>query len=433
MNKAGDDLKREIGVIGLSANLINTIVGAGIFTLPAIVAAGLGASSIYAYLFCGFLVTLVMLCFAEVGSKITSSGGPYTYIKSTFGSFPGFITLILFILSTISADAAVANAIADIISSLAPGLNTKIFRIPFFFILFAGLGYINIKGVKEGIGLVKIITVTKLIPLLLIVFFSWGKVSIDHFAIDTHPSLIEIGKMSLILFFAFQGAESGLSISGEVKHPNKTIPKAILISIASVLVLYILIQMVSQGVLGDSLSTFKENPLSEVANQVFGPIGFTIITIGAAVSMFGYLSSEILSIPRAIFQASKDNVLPVSSFAKVHPVFQTPYISIIIYASAGFLLATMGGFEQLAIISSAAMLLVYLGVSLAVLKLRRENKDQKRNNSEFNIPGGYIVPALATLIIIWLLSNLAPHEFIIISTLIIVLTLLYFIKTKFGK
>ena len=127
----------------------------------------------------------------------------------------------------------------------------------------------------------------------------------------------------------------------------------------------------SQGVLGDSLSISKDNPLSIVADKVFGPIGFTIMTLGAAVSMFGNLSSEVLSMPRILFRASKDNVLPVKILSTVHPKFFTPNISIITYAFMGFLFASFGGFEQLAIISSSSMLLVYLGISLSVIKLRK--------------------------------------------------------------
>ena len=99
MKATNEHLKREVGVMGLSANLVNIMIGAGIFALPAIVAAGLGAASIFAYLFCGLLITLVMLCFAEVGSKVTTSGGAYTYIQSTFGPYFGFLTVILFVLS----------------------------------------------------------------------------------------------------------------------------------------------------------------------------------------------------------------------------------------------------------------------------------------------------------------------------------------------
>ncbi|ANW96153.1 amino acid permease [Wenyingzhuangia fucanilytica] len=419
------DLKRKVGVLGLSANIINTIVGAGIFSLPAIVAASLGSASIFAYLFCGVLVVLVMLCFAEVGSKVTSSGGVYAYLQAAFGPYFGFLTVILFAISTISADAAVTNAVADVLGSIFPFFKEPLIRILFCFLVFFGLGYINVRGVKEGINLVKFITITKLIPLLLLVLFSWGNISISSLTIEAIPNISTIGKVSLLLFFAFQGAESGLSISGEVINPKKNIPKAIFISITGVLILYILIQTVAQGVLGDSLPNFKENPLSEVAKNIVGPIGFTILTIGAAISMFGYLSSEILSIPRVLYGAAKDKVLPVDMLAKIHPKFKTPYISIIIYSFLGFVFATLGGFEQLAIFSSATILLVYLGVSLSVIKLR---KDKTSDENNFKLPGGYLIPILSSLVIALLLANLSLHEVTSILVLILVLSIIYFLK-----
>ena len=431
MKETNEHLKREVGVMGLSANLVNIMIGAGIFALPAIVAAGLGSSSIYAYLFCGLLITLVMLCFAEIGSKVTTSGGAYTYIQSSFGPYFGFLTVILFVLSATSADAAVANALVDIIGTIFPVFKSGTLKIFIFFILFGTLAFINVKGIREGMFVVKTITITKLIPLLLLVIFSWGEVSLDHLAINSVPTIEDIGKISLILFFAFQGAESGLSISGEVKDPTKNIPKAIFISVVGVLILYILIQTVSLGVLGASLATYKENPLSFVAHQVFGPVGFTIITIGAAISMLGNLSSEILSIPRVLFRASKDKVIPISSLSKVHHKFSTPYIAIIAYSISGFLLATFGGFQQMAIISSASILLVYLGVTLAVIKQRR--KKLIRTKNEFRIPGGYLVPILSVMIIVWLLSNMERQEVIGFGVSLTILTFIYFLKGIIWK
>lgn len=430
MAETTEHLHREIGVLGLSANLINTMVGAGIFALPAIVAAGLGSASIFAYLFCGFLITLVMLCFAEVGSKITTSGGAYTYIQSSFGPYFGFLTVVLFGLSTISADAAVANAVADIIGSIFPFFKSEVVRVLFFLCIFSVLGYINVIGVKEGMRVVKIITVIKLIPLLLLILFSWGEFSIDHLVFDSIPSISNIGTISLVLFFAFQGAESGLSVSGEVLNPQKNIPRAIFISIIGVLILYILIQTIAQGVLGDSLATHKGNSLSVVANQVFGPIGFTVLTIGAAISMFGTLSSELLGMPRVLFRASKDNVLPFNLLNKVHKKYATPYVSVIVYASLGFLFSTFGGFKQLAIISSATILLVYLGVSLSVLKLRKIGASKEIG---FKIPGGFIVPISSSIIIIWLLTNLERFEVFVIGGFICLLSVLYFLRKKINK
>ena len=359
MTEKEEGLKRKIGTWGLSANLINIMIGAGIFVLPAIVAAGLGSASVLAYLFCGLLIALVMLCFAEIGSKITQTGGAYAYIERTFGKYLGFIAAILFLVATISADAAVANTIVDILGTLNPIFEVRIIKIFFFLVLFSGLGYINIIGVKEGIRLVKFITIAKIAPLLVLICLSWSNVEIVNLAWDNTPTVMDVGEISLILFFAFQGAESGLSVSGEVRYPNRTIPRAILISITVVLLLYILIQTAAQGILGDTLSDFKENPLGEVASKIFGPIGFTLITIGAVVSMFGNLSSEILSMPRLLFRAAKDNVIPIKLASRVHEKFATPYLAIIMYVGLCFLFASIGGFRQLAIISSASILLIY--------------------------------------------------------------------------
>ena len=154
MTPQKEDLKREIGFIGLSSNIINTVIGAGIFVLPAIVAAGLGSASILAYVFCGILITLMMLCYAEVGSKITDTGGVYVYIEKSFGKYPGFLTSTLMLLATIAADAAIANAIINIVFKLFPVIQSEAVRILFFLFLFGGLGYINVTGVKNGVGFV---------------------------------------------------------------------------------------------------------------------------------------------------------------------------------------------------------------------------------------------------------------------------------------
>ena len=424
-------LKREVGVLGLSANIVNIIIGGGIFVLPAIVAASLGASSIIAYLFCGFVMLLVMACFAELGSVYTGSGGSYNYIESSFGKFPGFLTSILIVLASFTGDAAVANAAVDILSTFLPVFKNLWVHFFFFILLFFGFGYINIIGLKKGVGFVKIITLFKLAPLLLIIVFGFTEVEVSNLYWETIPGPAKIGEMSLILFFAFVGAEKGLSLSGEVIHPKKTIPKAILLSIVAILIIYILIQLISQGVLGNTLANYDKNPLAEVANIVFGPIGFTIITFGAALSMIGSLSGKILSMPRVIFAAAKDNVIPIKKLGKVHKKYRTPYLAILLYTCLGFVFALAGGFKELAIISSASTLLIYLGISLATIKL----KIQKLKNSSdgFKVPGGYSIPIASSVSIVWLLSKLSQDKIIMFSGVLIVLSLLFFTIKLLSK
>lgn len=430
MNPIKEDLKREIGVWGLSANIVNIIVGAGIFVLPAIIAEIMGASGILVYLFCGFLIALVMLCFAEAGSKVTRSGGGYAYVETAFGPFPGYLAAVFLVMGGVFSDAAVANALTELVGLAFPIFKNQYGRLAFMLLIFGGLALLNVIGVKQGIGLVKINTVAKLTPILLLIVIGWKDVSLSNLFWETAPALQKFGEASLILFFAFQGGDTGLSVGGEIKNPQKTVPKAIFIGISFVLILYILIQTVSQGVLGSELPQFKEAPLAETAKIVFGPVGYTILFIGAGISMFGMLSGEILNVPRVIFGLARDRVIPLDKLALIHPKFKTPYLAILLYAGLGFTMAAAGGFRQLAVIASASMLLVYFGVSLSVIKLR---KMKETAPGEFKIPFGYTVPILSAGIILYFLSNLSGYE--MTGTLIFIgaLTLIYFLVKFFEK
>lgn len=418
------DLKREIGVWGLSANIVNIIVGAGIFVLPAIIAEIMGSSGIVVYLFCGFLIALVMLCFAEAGSKVTRSGGAYAYVETAFGPYTGFLAAIFMVTGSVFSDAAVANALVELVGLAFPAFTDPVNRFLFLLVVFSGLATLNVIGVKQGIGLVKINTVAKLTPILLLIFFSWKDMSFSNLYWETAPSINQFGQACLILFFAFQGGDAGLTVGGEIKNPQKTVPRAIFIGILSVLILYVLIQTVAQGVLGDQLPNYKEAPLAAVAQVVFGPIGYTLLLVGAGISMFGMLSGEILNLPRVIFGLASDRIIPIDKLASVHPRFKTPYLAIILYASLGFTLAALGGFRQLAVIASASMLLVYFGVSLSVIWLR---KKQQHKSGDFKIPFGYTVPILSASIILFFLSNLNGYEKTGLSVFFIVLSMIYFL------
>jgi amino acid transporter len=430
MKIAQEGLKREVGVWGLSANIVNIIVGAGIFVLPAIVAGIIGTQAVIAYLFCGFLIALVMLCFAEAGSKVTHSGGGYAYVETAFGPYPGFLAAIFMLMGSIFSDAAVSNALVEILGLVFPVFKNQYVRVLTLFLIFGGLATLNVVGVKQGIGLVKINTVAKLIPLLLLVTIGWKDVQLANLYGESAPTIQQFGEASLILFFAFQGGDAGLTIGGEIKNPQKTVPKAIFIGISFVLLLYILIQTVSQGVLGSELPDFKEAPLAETAKIVFGPIGYTLLFVGAGISMFGMLSGQILNLPRVFFRLAVDGVIPIAKLASIHHKFKTPYLSILLYAGLGFTVASLGGFRQLAVIASASMLLVYFGVSLSVIQLR---KTKTTAQGEFKIPLGYTVPIISAVVILYFLSNMSKTQIQGTFILIGILTLVYFFAKVLKK
>jgi amino acid transporter len=236
--------------------------------------------------------------------------------------------------------------------------------------------------------------------------------------------------MSLILIFAFVGAETALNVSGEIKNPRKTIPGAILLSVMIVVVLYILIQTTVQGILGQSITEFRDAPLAETARRMIGPAGATIVIIGASFSMFGNLSGMVLNMPRVLFAAARDKVIPSSGLARVHPEFRTPHVSIICYALLGFIFASVGEFRQLVLLSSASYLLIYLGVVVSVIKFRIKGKGEQ---GTYKIPGGYLVPSLSAAVIIWLLTSIPLNELGAMVIFVTILTLLFFIIEFAGK
>lgn len=418
-----EGLKREIGLWGLVANSVNIIIGAGIFILPVIVAERLGSASVTAYAICGGLMILIMLCFAEVGSRITLTGGAYTYIEKAFGRFAGFLTANIFIFGAgITANAAVANGLADTLSYFFPAFREQWLRILFFGGMFGGLAYFNVRGVRNAVFIVKLTTVAKLVPLLMLVSLGWFFIDSGNLKFTAARSLNDIGEIALILLFAFVGAETALNVSGEIKRPEKTIPAGIMLSIFIVVILYILIQVVVQALLGVSITQHRDAPLAESAKLMFGAAGATIVITGAVFSMFGNISGMVLNMPRILFAAARDRVIPVDALSRVHPVFRTPHVSVIIYAIMGFIFASSGEFRQLAMLSSASYMLIYLGVVLSVIRFRFMDKSKPGG-----IVMGFVVPVISSLVILWILSKLPVNELTGMIFFITILSIIYFL------
>jgi len=412
-----EPLKQEIGVRSLTLAIFNSIVGTGIFVIPGLIAESLGTFAIIAYLVCGALIFLIGLCFAELGSKQVISGGPISYIEKAFGNYAGFISNIIFSAGCTITDAAFSMALIDIIKIFFPAIETGIYKMLFLIVLFGGLAYLNISGLKKGMRVLEIITFGKMIPLVILAVLGFRYMAFENLTWVGTPNFLSIGASSLFLFFAFQGMEVPLCNSGEIKDAKRTVPLGIFFGIVFVLVFYLAIQMVTQGVLGKSIVQYKSAPLAALATVVFGSIGSIIITITTFISVLGTLNADILSIPRTVYAGAKVGHYP-KLLARVHHRYFTPHFAIIIYASIGCLLAIFSVFKELLILSAASTLMIYLGVVLSTVKLRKRSSNTQEREG-FKIPGGLLVPILAICIIVWLLSNLSKAE--LIGTLIFIL------------
>ena len=333
---------------------------------------------------------LIMLCFVEVGTNITRTGGAYSYIEDSFGKYAGFLTTNIFIFgAAVMANAAVANGLINTLSYFLPVLKIQWIRVLIFAVIFGGLAYMNVRGVRNAIFIVKFNTIAKLVPLILIAIFGWFFITPSNLSWTAGHSVPDLGQMSLILIFAFVGAETALNVSGENKESKENYSNRDNVEYNNRCRHIYIDSDDCPGILGGSITQFRDAPLAETARRMIGPIGATIVIIGASFSMFGNLSGMILNMPRVLFAAARDRVIPSIGLAKVHQEFLTPHISIICYAFLGFLFASIGEFKQLAMLSSASYLLIYLGVVLSVIKFRIGRHAEE---GSYRIPGGFFVP-----------------------------------------
>ncbi len=426
-----EGLRRVMGVPGLAATVVNNTIGAGIYVLPAIVSIQMGAAGILGYLFCGAMLVTIILCYMEIGSKVCASGGSYVYVETAFGPFAGFIINWLFFFGWgVLGSAALMNVLADSLAVLIPAFSNPLMRALLFFILLGTMLWVNVRGAKQSVRFLEYITIIKLVPLFGIIIFGLSYVKMNNLHWEHWPPLNTLGETVLVLFFAFAGFETSLGASGEIKNPKRTVPRGIMLGAAIVFVLYILIQIIAQGVLGAHISDFKDAPLAAVAQNIVGPVGATILLIAAIISCLGNTSGDVLGTPRLLFAGAEDGLFP-KFLAKVHPRFATPYLAVITYVSLIFLFSVSGGFKTLAVLASGALLLIYLAVILAMIRLRTK-KEQPAEGS-FKVPGGLLIPFIAIAAIVWLLAHLSGKEILSTIIFIVIICVIYFLMKTFQK
>lgn len=423
---ADASLVRAMGVAALTASIVNITIGGGIFRLPAAAAQALGAAAPLAYLVCAAAMVLIVICFASAGSRVSLTGGPYAYVEIAFGPLAGWITGVLLWVGLATALAAIATFLLDSLAALVPSLGAQPVRWTLLVVILGALSWLNIRGVGMASRFNAVLTIAKLLPLILLVAVGIFAIKGENLAITHVPSVPEIGRASLVLIFAFLGLEAALVPSGEVRDPARTIPRSVMIAILAIAVVYLLVHIVAQGLLGTALATSK-TPLADAGAVAMGPWGRTLILVGSAISMFGYVSGMTLAVPRMLFAFARDGFLP-ATLASVHPVFRTPHVAIWVQTVIVAALALSGGFESLAVVANGAVLLVYVGCALAAMELRRKNV--RAEDTPFELPGAAVAPPIALVVIAFMLSTLERKNWLWMLAVIGVALVLYAIRRK---
>jgi len=399
-------LTRELGTRQLAATIFNYTVGSGIFVLPAFAVLQLGTAAPLAYVACAIIMGLVVMCFAEAGSRVSATGGPYAYVETALGPMWGFVAGCLVLATGTSAAAAVASVLAEIILTLAPNSPVWMGR-AVIVLLVTTLVTINYRGVKTGARVIEAVTVAKLLPLLAFVAIGVFFIEPSNLVWTAVPEASTVLSTAGIVIFAFSGIEGSLMPSGEVKNPAKTVPRAAFLALGAATLLYLAIQFVALGVMGTELALDHRTPLASAADAIVGPTGRTILVVGAAVSMFGYLSANVLSEPRGLFAMSRDGFLP-RILKSVHPTFHSPHKAIVIYGVIVASIALSGTFEPLAIFANLAALTLYFLCAIAAYMLRK--KDIRTDGEPYLTPGGPLVPIAACLSLAWLFYETVTRE-----------------------
>jgi len=392
-----DKLVRGLTRRDFAAVVINTIIGAGIFGLPAAVFAKIGTYSLLAFVACAVVVGLFVLCYAEVGSRFSKSGGTYLYAREAFGAFAGFEVGWLYWIVRVTTIAANTNLFVTYLGSFFPASETV--RISTIIGIIAFITAINLAGIKESTAVTNVMTIGKLTPLFAVVLIGIFFIEPGKFTFETLPGYASFSGSVLLLIYAFVGFESAVVVAGETKDPQRSVPWGLFAALAVVAVVYIGIQVVAIGTVADLASS--ERPIADAAAAFAGPVGAIVVTIGALVSIFGNLNVGLLSATRLLFAMSEQGDLP-RLLGRISARTLTPFPAILLTSVVVLIITLNTTFISALAISVVTRLLVYATTCIALPVFR---KRQDAPKAEFRTPAAGAVVSLSLVVIIWLLSH----------------------------
>jgi APA family basic amino acid/polyamine antiporter len=391
----------------LVAVAINGIIGAGIFGLPSKVYALIGPYSLIAFTACALVVGLIVLCFAEVSSRFSETGGPYLYAREAFSPIVGFEVGWLMWLARLTAFAANCNLLIDYLGYFHPGIGAGWLRAVVIIAIVIALTTVNIAGVRNAALFSDVFTIGKLIPLALFIIVGLFFLDPGNFSAPAQPTLSSFSQSVLLLIYAFTGFEMAIIPAGETRDPQRNLPFAILVSLVVVAVVYILVQVVCVGTLPELASSNR--PLADASERFLGAFGATAITVGVAISIIGNLTVLILAAARLPFAMAENRELP-RALAVTHDRFRTPHVAIVATSAVMLAMTLSGSFLTLMKVSAIARLLAYIATCAALIMLRRRDEREMRFRALFKAPAGVAVSIAALGLSVWLLAHSSGGE-----------------------
>lgn len=380
-------LHRGLRRIDLVSLTVNTVVGAGVFAMPAQLAAGAGSWSLGVLLAAFAVVALIALCLVEVASRFDVTGGPPVYAAAAFGPTMGFAVGWMMGISRVLVFAAIATVMLDYAVALWPVLAAPAARAGAATAFIALLALFNLRGVTHGALVGNLFTIAKLAPLVLLAAAGVWLAGWNHIP-DTAPAgAAGLSQALLLALFACFGFELVAVLAGEARSPQRDVPAGVLGGVALSGGLYVLLMLACFATLPDLAAS--ERPLAAAAEALAGPIGGGVIAFAAVLSCAGGLSASMLATPRMFYALAAEGDLP-QLVARVHPRFRTPVPAIALVAFTAWLLTVTGTFIYLVTIFVLARMFIYAATCAALIPLRR-----RMGTAPVAIPAGAAVAVLA--------------------------------------
>lgn len=388
----------------LVAFAVNCVIGAGIFGVPALLFAKIGAASIFAVLGAALAVALITLCFAEVGSRFGETGGPYLYALSTFGPLVGFQIGYLLWIARLLGFAAVINLFLDYSGYFFPAVTGGIGRVAMVSTIVAGLTVVNVVGVRRAALLNDVLTAAKLVPLFGFIVVGLFFVDVSRLGQLSVPSASGYTASVLLAIYAFSGFEIMSIPGGEIKDPARAIPFALLTGLGIVTLVYLGVQVVAVGTLPELATSTR--PLADAARHGLGGKAGAFMVVGAMLSTIGVAHTIVLAAGRLPFAMAERGQLP-APLARVHPRYRTPWLGLVITSGCLLLVTLLSSFASAATFTVEIRIMTYLATCAALPVLRRRVDAPP---GEFRVPAGEVVALVSVLICLGLLTTRPVRE-----------------------
>ena len=308
-------LVRSIRPWDLVGVVINGVIGAGIFGLPSKVFALAGNYSLISFILCAVCVALIVLSFAEVGSRFSATGGPYLFARETYGPLTGFTVGWLVWIARITSFSANINLLPAYLGFFFPAVATGLPRAVILTAIVVLLAVLNVRGVRKVADASNVFAMGKLLVFLIFIVVGLFFIVPGRFVLAAAPDYRSFSQTVLLLVYAFTGFEMALIPAGEIRNPERILPWALLVGMSIVVAADIAIQVVCIGTLPGLAAS--QRPLADAAATFLGNGGAVMITAGIVFSLSGNLNVLILSASRVMFAMAEHGQLPRPSLLSI--------------------------------------------------------------------------------------------------------------------